>query len=193
MITDRIFISYSNSEEGRKAISKLTVELSNIKRTFHFFRENEKSSYVNGLNQEKLILDRVSKCGVTVFVLSSDFFSTNKHLLKKKPKGQTGWNYEELKTSLLWNQTKMNNSVIVTYTEEFFFKYLKNSDLLLEFPIIHKNIGNLNTLRAADVDSKNYLEIISLDEFLSNSKLYLNKVDKRKIKHSTTGLYNIYF
>lgn len=189
MITDRIFISSSKSEEGRKGIARVTEELSRIKRNFDFFREMEKFPFASA-NHGRNILDRLTNCGVTILILSSDFLGNNSHLLRKKENGEIGWNYEELRASLTWNQKKMFNSIIVVYTDEFFFKYLKNPHLL-SFPIINDNINNLNKLRASDLDSSNYLEVISLTEFLSNSKTYLNKVDKRKLKQSITGLYSI--
>ncbi|MGL4252055.1 MAG: hypothetical protein ACRCRQ_00680 [Metamycoplasmataceae bacterium] len=189
MITDRIFISSSKSEEARKATSLLTSELSHIKRSFDFFKEADKSTFVN-YNDEKSIWKRLENCGVTILVLSSDFLRNNTHLLRKNNKGSIGWNYEELRASLTWNSKKMHNSVIAVYTDEFFYDYIKNP-ALLSFPIINDNLNNLNRFRSGEVDSKDYIEMISLKEFLNNPKYYLNKVDKRKVKQSFLGLYSI--
>ncbi|MGL5732594.1 MAG: hypothetical protein ACRCXE_00775 [Metamycoplasmataceae bacterium] len=189
MITDRIFISSSKSDEGRRATSQLTSELTHIKRSFDFFKESDKSTFVN-YKDEKTILKRLESCGVTILVLSSDFLWNNGHLLRKNEKGSTGWNYEELKASLTWNHEKMHNSVIAVYTDEFFYDYLKNPGLF-SFPILNDNLNNLNRFRSGDVDSKDYIEVISLKEFLTSPKYYLNKVDKRKVKQSFLGLYSI--
>ncbi|MGL5204846.1 MAG: hypothetical protein ACRC9F_01725 [Metamycoplasmataceae bacterium] len=189
MITDRIFISSSKSDEGRRAISQLTNELSHIKRSFDFFKDAEKTTFVN-FKDEKLIWKRLEKCGVTILILSSDFLLTNGHLLRKNANGSIGWNYDEIKASLTWNNEKMHNSVIAVYTDEFFYDYIKNP-ALFSFPILNENLDNLNRFRSGDVDSKDYIEVISLKEFLSNPKFYLNKVDKRKIKQSLLGLYSI--
>ncbi|MGL5617923.1 MAG: hypothetical protein ACRCWU_02620 [Metamycoplasmataceae bacterium] len=189
MITDRIFISSSKSDEGRRSISQLTSELSHIKRSFDFFKEADKTTFVN-YKDEKIIWKRLESCGVTILILSSDFLWNNGHLLRNNEKGSIGWNYEELKASLTWNNEKMHNSVIAVYTDEFFYNYIKNPKLF-SFPILNDNLNNLNRFRSADVDSKDYIEVISLKEFLDKPKYYLNKVDKRKVKQSFLSLYNI--
>ncbi|MGL5205828.1 MAG: hypothetical protein ACRC7B_02885 [Metamycoplasmataceae bacterium] len=189
MITDKIFISSSKSDEGRRATSQLVSELSHIKRSFDFFKDSDKATFAN-YNDEKIIWKRLKSCGVTILVLSSDFLRNNSHLLKKNDKGSAGWNYEELKISLTWNKEKMHNSVIAVYTDEFFYDYIKNPTLF-SFPIINDNINNLNRFRSSEVDSKDYIEVISLNEFLDSPKYYLNKVDKRKVKQSFLGLYSI--
>jgi hypothetical protein len=84
----------------------------------------------------------------------------------------------------------MHNSVIVAYTDDFFTKYLEKP-YLFSFPIIHDNINNLNKLRSCEKDSNNYMEVLSLTEFLTKPKVYLNLVDSRKFKQSKLGLYNL--
>ncbi len=189
MITDRIFISSSKSDEGRHAVKQLTEGLRKIKRTHDSFDIDDKHDFPSVQNKEK-ILEKIADCGVTILLLSSDFLTHNSFLLKRNDINQSAWNYEELKNSLIWNQHKMHNSIIIAYTEEFFKKYLENP-YLFSFPIIHDNINNINKLRSSAVDSDHYMEVLSLEEFLSKPKLYLNRVDTRKLKQSKLGLYNL--
>ncbi len=191
MITDRIFISSSKSDEGRYAVRELTEGLRKIKRTHDSFPIDDKFDFPTIQDKEE-ILNKISDCGVTILLLSSDFLEYNSFLLKRNDLNQSAWNYEELKSSLIWNKEKMHNSIIVAYTDEFFKKYLEKPHLF-SFPIIHDNINNINKLRSSTVDSDHYLEVLSLNEFLSKPKLYLNRVDTRKVKQSKIGLYNLKF
>ncbi len=189
MITDRIFISSSTSDEGESAVRRVTEGLRKIKRSYDKI-DSKLKLVVPTRSDKQLILDKITECGVTILVLSSDFLEENSSLLKRSDMNQPGWNYEELKNSLIWNKEKMHNSIVVTYTDEFFKKYLEKP-YLFSFPIIHDNINNLNKLRACDNDSNHYIEVLSLTEFLSKPKLYLNRVDIRKFKQSKIGLYNL--
>ena len=86
----------------------------------------------------------------------------------------------------------MHNSVIITYTDDFYYEYLKNLHSL-SFPIIVDNINNIDNIKASGSDSKNYMEVISLQEFLNKPKYYLRKVDIRKGKQAYNKLYDLKF
>ena len=191
MITDKIFISSSNTDEGKGSVEELIKGLKSVKRSYDFFENNEKNLFPTPI-QKDIILNKISNCGVTILVLSSDFLLKNGFLLDKNKNGEFGWNYEELKSSLIWNKIKMHNSVIITYTDKFFYEYLKNLHSL-SFPIIADNINNIDTRKASDSDSINYMEVISLKEFLKKPKYYLRAVDIRKGKQKNSGLYDLKF
>lgn len=190
MNTDRIFISSSNTEEAKKGVVNLMDGISKIKRKFDFF-DNSVKKRIPTIADKGIILEKLSNAGVTILILSSDFLNANSSLLEKKG-DIVGWNYEELSASLLWNTIKMHNSIIIAYTDEFYNQYL-NKYKKLSFPIINDNINNLNYFDSSESDSLDYMEVISLREFLKKPKFYLNKVDKRKVKQATHNLYTLKF
>ena len=190
MNTDRIFISSTNTEEGIRGVRQLISVLSKIKRDFDFI-ENSFKRKTASAQDKAMILNKLTKAGATILVLSSDFLDINQSLLKKN-NNVCGWNYEELSTSLLWNKDKVHNSIIIAYTDEFYDKYLKTS-YNFSFPIINDNIDNLNRFKSSTIDNKDYMEVISLTEFSKKPKYYLNKVDRRKAKQITKNLYNLKF
>lgn len=191
MNTDRIFISSSKTEEGKKGVSELINGLSKINRKVDFISNELKTKTVS-VKDKGMILEKLSNAGVTILVMSSDFLNSNHHLLRINEDNSYGWNYEELSASLLWNTVKMHNSIIITYTDEFCKEYMK-APHNFSFPIINDNINNLNFFKACEKDDKNYIEVISLTEFLSKPKFYLNKVDRKKVKQSTHDLYKLKF
>ncbi|MDK2820031.1 MAG: hypothetical protein KFW07_04295 [Mycoplasmataceae bacterium] len=188
---NKVFISFSNTEEGMNGAEEVIKEVKRLNMKPDFFDESVKRITVSE-NNKQLITDKISNCGVTILVLSSDFLDINHHLLRENQNGRFGWNFEELNVSLVWNKLKMHNSIILTYTEEFYIQYLENSRAF-SFPIINDNINNVNNTKASENDSNNYMEVISLNEFINNSKYYLTKLRQRKIKQSFSNLYDLKF
>lgn len=188
---NKVFLSFSDSEEGIIGTEEVIKEIKRLKMKIDFFDDSIKNIVASDYDKQ-LIAEKINNCGVTILILSSDFLDINHHLLRENQNGGFGWNFEELNVSLIWNKIKMHNSIIIAYTEEFYIQYLKNPGAF-SFKIIDDNIDNINNIKASENDSNNYMEVISLNEFLNNSKYYLTKLRQRKIKQSFSNLYDLKF
>ncbi|MGL4343119.1 MAG: hypothetical protein ACRCRZ_00930 [Metamycoplasmataceae bacterium] len=177
MSINKIFISHSENIKSLEILEELKRELKQVNKKFDFSGKNL---------EEKSINSNIFDSEITIAILTENL------LTKDKLELINGKMFLELKNSLISNNNKNINGIILLMDEPFRKKYFntltKNNT---KFPIIDKNIDNINYLKKSEKDNWDYMLIVKKEDFFKNSLFYIRKAEIIREKQINTRIYDI--
>lgn len=183
----KIYLSHSDNQKGIELSEEVKKILTKEKKKVFTFdsKSRSKKQFENLWDKTK---EEISTSQLSIFVLTEDLLKGNQEQLAKN-----GSMYKEISRSLEFGFHKLINGVIMIVDKEFKRKYFSTIINTPTFPIIDKNIDNINSFLKNRNSSLDYIIILTIDEFKENYKFWLRETYNNRMKQMSKRIYDINF